>query len=318
MRRRLRRELARSGPTTATVTGSGRGTPGRARCRRCASPSSARAATSPTGRSSPDAGPCAPSCRSSPRATCAAGPSGGSRAGRGRAASTAWPSPASPHWPRSWTAGRRLPLAAARWRPLRLRLARRPHPALPRRWAHRQRRHRHRHRRQRLGPAPARGAGLRRDHQRGRRRLDRLPAGSGRPRPGGREAGRLGGSQGPQVCRGRGLPGCGMAEVPDTHTIRTQSTVTLIGGSAPARWWAAQRDDMANLQAALVHDDALDDEPQDGLLVGEARLCKGRIESPQKRRSKLPQSAGPVISRDQRWAAPFLGGRPRRFGAAAG
>lgn len=31
-----------------------------------------------------------------------------------------------------------------------------------------------------------------------------------------------------------------------------------------------QRDDMVDLQAAVMDDDALDDEPQDGLLVGKA------------------------------------------------
>jgi hypothetical protein len=53
------------------------------------------------------------------------------------------------------------------------------------------------------------------------------------------------------------------------HTIRTQSTVRLIGWSVPSWRRAAQRDDMADLQAVLMNDDALDDELQDGLLVGE-------------------------------------------------
>ena len=51
-------------------------------------------------------------------------------------------------------------------------------------------------------------------------------------------------------------------------TIRTQSTI-------PSRHWAItigtrvmQRDDMADLQAALMHDEALDDELQNGLPVG--------------------------------------------------
>src|SRR3954452_14867702 len=52
------------------------------------------------------------------------------------------------------------------------------------------------------------------------------------------------------------------------HTIRTQSTVRL-GGALTARGRAAQRDDVADLPAALVDDDALDDELQDRLLVGE-------------------------------------------------
>jgi putative transposase len=51
------------------------------------------------------------------------------------------------------------------------------------------------------------------------------------------------------------------------HTIRTQSTIGLWFG---ARGRATQRDDMADLQTVLVDDDALDDEAQDGLPVGEA------------------------------------------------
>ncbi len=58
------------------------------------------------------------------------------------------------------------------------------------------------------------------------------------------------------------------------HTIRTQSTVRAICGIVAAGWWAAQRDDMADLQAAFMDDDALDDELQDGLLVGKARLVE--------------------------------------------
>jgi putative transposase len=57
------------------------------------------------------------------------------------------------------------------------------------------------------------------------------------------------------------------------HTIRTQSTIRL--GEAPtSRRWTVQRDDMADLQAALVHDDALDDELQNRLLLGEARVIQ--------------------------------------------
>jgi putative transposase len=55
------------------------------------------------------------------------------------------------------------------------------------------------------------------------------------------------------------------------HTIRTQLTVRLGEASTPRRW-TVQRDDMADLQAALVHDDALDDELQNRLSVGKARL----------------------------------------------
>ena len=60
------------------------------------------------------------------------------------------------------------------------------------------------------------------------------------------------------------------------HTIRTQ----LRG--APALTFAAglrgtQRDDMAYLQAAVADDDALDDELQDRLLVGERRLAQAPV-----------------------------------------
>src|SRR3954466_8527708 len=51
------------------------------------------------------------------------------------------------------------------------------------------------------------------------------------------------------------------------HTIRTQSTILGRGVRAPRRR-IAQRDDMADLQAVLMNDDALDDKLQDGLLVG--------------------------------------------------
>src|SRR3954466_5509317 len=60
------------------------------------------------------------------------------------------------------------------------------------------------------------------------------------------------------------------------HTIRTQSTIRLVGRPVPAWRWAAQGDDMADLQAAVADDDALDDELQDRLLVGERR----RLQAP--------------------------------------
>ena len=54
------------------------------------------------------------------------------------------------------------------------------------------------------------------------------------------------------------------------HTIRTQSTIrpSRRHGLSPRRR-VVQRDDMADLQAVVVDDDALDDELQDDLLVGE-------------------------------------------------
>jgi transposase len=53
-------------------------------------------------------------------------------------------------------------------------------------------------------------------------------------------------------------------------------------------------------------------------IVPQGSWCKGRLESPQKCRGEIPQVAGPVLSRDQRRAAPFLGGRPRRRGGGGG
>jgi putative transposase len=55
------------------------------------------------------------------------------------------------------------------------------------------------------------------------------------------------------------------------HTIRTQSPVRLVGRPVPAWRQAAQGNDMPDLQAAVADDDALDDELQDRLLVGECR-----------------------------------------------
>ena len=57
------------------------------------------------------------------------------------------------------------------------------------------------------------------------------------------------------------------------HTIRTQSTIRLCGPLAPRRG-AVQRDDMPDLQAALVNDDALDHELQHRLPVGERGLVQ--------------------------------------------
>jgi len=62
------------------------------------------------------------------------------------------------------------------------------------------------------------------------------------------------------------------------HTIRTQSTVRIVERPVPAWRWAAQRDDVADLQAAFMDDDAVDDELQDALLVGEARLLDAAVD----------------------------------------
>jgi transposase-like protein len=59
------------------------------------------------------------------------------------------------------------------------------------------------------------------------------------------------------------------------HTIRTQ--LRMRGGDAAAAWLGGgQWDDMADLQAAIADDDALDDQLQDRLLVGEACLLQAR------------------------------------------
>ena len=62
------------------------------------------------------------------------------------------------------------------------------------------------------------------------------------------------------------------------HTIRTQSTILGRGVRAPG-WWIAQRDDMADLQTVLMNDDALDDELQNGLLVGKAGLVQAAVQA---------------------------------------
>lgn len=57
------------------------------------------------------------------------------------------------------------------------------------------------------------------------------------------------------------------------HTIRTQSTIRVRGGIT-SRGRAVQRDDMADLKAVIMDDDALDNELQDGLLIGEGGLVQ--------------------------------------------
>ena len=59
------------------------------------------------------------------------------------------------------------------------------------------------------------------------------------------------------------------------HTIRTQ--LRLPGGNTAAVWLAGgEWDDMPDLQAAVADDDALDDQLQDGLFVGEAGILQAR------------------------------------------
>jgi hypothetical protein len=57
------------------------------------------------------------------------------------------------------------------------------------------------------------------------------------------------------------------------HTIRTQFPDELPRSIATGLW-RLQRDDMADLQAAVANDDALDHQLQDGLLVGKG--CVGK------------------------------------------
>ena len=106
----------------------------------------------------------------------------------------------------------------------------------------------------------------------GRDVLGDLPQEHGPPRPARREAGdlrRARGAEGGDPPGGRRL----LAALPRAHdpnAIDRLARRLLRRG----RRWAVQRDDMADLQAALVDDDALDDELQDRLLVGKARLVE--------------------------------------------
>jgi transposase-like protein len=69
------------------------------------------------------------------------------------------------------------------------------------------------------------------------------------------------------------------------HTIRTQSTIRpgRRHRLAPRRR-VVQRDDMADLQAVVMNDDALDDELQDRLLVGERGIRQPAPNAPAERR----------------------------------
>jgi putative transposase len=75
------------------------------------------------------------------------------------------------------------------------------------------------------------------------------------------------------------------------HTIRTQSIVRLREALTPRRG-AAQRDDMADLQAAIADDDALDDELQDRLLLGQRRLVQTAADAGAERRQAGPRRFG--------------------------
>src|SRR3954453_17454727 len=75
------------------------------------------------------------------------------------------------------------------------------------------------------------------------------------------------------------------------HTIRTQSAIRLREALTPRRG-AAQGDDMADLQAAIADDDALDHELQDRLLVGQRRLVQAAADAGAERRQVHPRRFG--------------------------
>ena len=63
----------------------------------------------------------------------------------------------------------------------------------------------------------------------------------------------------------------------------------------PARCRTTQRDDMADLQTALVHDDALDDELQDSLLVSERGVVKSALNTLTERCQVGQHRLGPAL-----------------------
>src|SRR4051812_2889054 len=96
----------------------------------------------------------------------------------------------------------------------------------------------------------------------------------------------------------KGFPEAITAVFPDAtvqtcivHTIRTQSAIRLREALTPRRG-AAQGDDMADLQAAIADDDALDHELQDRLLVGQRRLVQAAADAGAERRQVRPRRFG--------------------------
>src|SRR3954449_4648302 len=96
----------------------------------------------------------------------------------------------------------------------------------------------------------------------------------------------------------KGFPEAITAVFPDAtvrtcivHTIRTQSAIRLREALTPRRG-AAQGDDMADLQAAIADDDALDHELQDRLLVGQRRLVQAAADAGAERRQVHPRRFG--------------------------
>ncbi len=78
------------------------------------------------------------------------------------------------------------------------------------------------------------------------------------------------------------------------HTIRTQSPTGLCGtviAGLRRRW--AQWDDMTDLKTTVAHNDALDHELQDRLLVSKRRLVQARADAAAERRQVHPHGVGP-------------------------
>src|SRR3954447_21389258 len=97
-----------------------------------------------------------------------------------------------------------------------------------------------------------------------------------------------------QVRSGRWLPCSTVPAVTETcrsHTIPTQSAIRRREALTPRRG-AAQGDDMADLQAAIADDDALDHELQDRLLVGQRRLVQAAADAGAERRQVHPRRFG--------------------------
>src|SRR4051794_28050299 len=75
------------------------------------------------------------------------------------------------------------------------------------------------------------------------------------------------------------------------HTIRTQSAIRLRQALTP-RPGAGHGEHMADLQAAIADDDALDHELQDRLLVGQRRLVQAAADAGAERRQVRPRRFG--------------------------
>src|SRR5689334_8191184 len=93
-----------------------------------------------------------------------------------------------------------------------------------------------------------------------------------------------------RACR-LAVEAAGLDKSATVHTIRTQSIIRFREALTPRRG-AAQGDDMADLQAAIADDDALDHELQDRLLVGQRRLVQAAADAGAERRQVHPRRFG--------------------------